>query len=90
MKELTLLTWLTQLGLSVALPLAGFIFLALWLRSQFGWGDWVLWVGIVLGFWGASVNKTDKIFGYGVYVLEREVNEQSTMTGRIMTLKKKS
>ena len=49
MKELTLLTWLTQLGLSVALPLAGFIFLALWLRSQFGWGDWVLWVGIVLG-----------------------------------------
>lgn len=49
MKELTLLTWLTQLGLSVALPLAGFIFLALWLRSQFGWGDWVLWVGIVMG-----------------------------------------
>ena len=49
MKELTLLTWLTQLGLSVALPLGGFIFLALWLRSQFGWGDWVLWVGIILG-----------------------------------------
>lgn len=49
MKELTLFTWLTQLGLSVALPLAGFIFLALWLRGQFGWGDWVLWVGIVLG-----------------------------------------
>lgn len=39
------------------------------------------WAGIVLGFWGASVNKTDKIFGYGVYVLERKVNEQSTMTG---------
>ena len=36
MKEVTLLTWVTQLGLSVALPLAGFIFLALWLRSQFG------------------------------------------------------
>ena len=50
MKELTLLTWLTQLGLSVALPLAGFILLALWLRNQFGWGDWVLWVGIVMGF----------------------------------------
>ncbi len=50
MKELTLLTWLTQLGLSVALPLAGLIFLALWLKNQFGWGDWVLWVGIGLGF----------------------------------------
>ena len=49
MKELTLLTWLTQLGLSVALPLVGFIFLALWLREQFGFGDWVLWAGIVLG-----------------------------------------
>ena len=49
MKELTLLTWLTQLGLSVAFPLVGFIFLALWLRSQFGWGDWVLWAGIILG-----------------------------------------
>ena len=50
MKEVTLLTWVTQLGLSVALPLVGFIFLALWLRSQFGWGNWVLWVGIVMGF----------------------------------------
>ena len=33
MKTVSLLPWLTQLGLSVALPLAGFIFLALWLRS---------------------------------------------------------
>ena len=49
MKDLTLLTWLTQLGLSVALPLAGFIFLALWLRSQFGLEEWVIWAGIVLG-----------------------------------------
>lgn len=49
MKEVTLLTWVTQLGLSVALPLAGFIFLALWLRSQFGWGNWVIWVGVALG-----------------------------------------
>lgn len=49
MKELTLLTWLTQLGLSVALPLVGFVFLALWLKNQFGWGEWVLWAGIVLG-----------------------------------------
>lgn len=48
-KEVTLFTWVTQLGLSVALPLVGFIFLAVWLRNQFGWGQWVLWVGIVLG-----------------------------------------
>lgn len=49
MKDLTLLAWLTQLGLSVAVPLAGFILLALWLRDRFALGNWVLWVGIVLG-----------------------------------------
>lgn len=50
MKDLTLLAWLTQLGLSVALPPAGFILLALWLQDSLGWGNWVLWVGIALGF----------------------------------------
>jgi len=49
MKDLTLLVWLTQLGLSVALPPAGFILLAVWLQKRFDWGDWVLWVGIVIG-----------------------------------------
>ena len=49
MKELSLLVWLTQLGMSVALPPAGFILLAVWLRNQFDWGQWVIWVGIVFG-----------------------------------------
>ncbi len=49
MKDLSLLVWVTQLGLSVALPFAGFLFLALWLRTRFGWGDWVVWVGVLLG-----------------------------------------
>ena len=53
MKEITLLTWLTQLGLSVVVPLAGWIFLALWLRKQYALGDWVIWVGIALGLFGA-------------------------------------
>lgn len=53
MKVWTLLTWLTQLGLSVAAPLAGFLFLALWLRSEFALGNWVLWVGIALGLLSA-------------------------------------
>ena len=50
MKDLSLLVWLTQLGLSVALPPAAFIFLAVWLNRSFGWGQWVLWVAIMLGF----------------------------------------
>ncbi len=49
MKDLTLLVWLTQLGLSTALPLVGFILLALWLRDTLAWSNWVLWVGIALG-----------------------------------------
>ena len=49
MKNLKLLVWLTQLGLSVAVPPAMFILLALWLRDSCGWGGWVLWIGIVLG-----------------------------------------
>ena len=48
-----MLVWLTQLGLSVAFPLAGFILLAVWLRNSLGWGDWVIWVGLVLGLSGA-------------------------------------
>lgn len=49
MKNLNLLVWLTQLGLSVALPPVGFILLAVWLRDRFALGMWVIWVGIVLG-----------------------------------------
>ena len=49
MKDLSLLTWLTQLGLTVALPLGGLIWLAVWLRDRFSLGSWVLWLGIGLG-----------------------------------------
>lgn len=49
MKDLSLLVWLTQLGLSVAFPLGGFILLAVWLHNRFHWGVWVIWVGIALG-----------------------------------------
>lgn len=49
MKDFRLLIWLTQLGLSVAVPLGGFILLAVWLHKSLGWGNWVIWVGLVLG-----------------------------------------
>ena len=49
MKNFNLLVWLTQLGLSVALPLVGFLLLAVWLRNTLGLGQWILWVGIILG-----------------------------------------
>lgn len=44
-----MLVFVTQLGLSVALPLAGFIWIALWLREQWQLGSWVIWAGIIVG-----------------------------------------
>ena len=49
MKNLSLLVWLTQLGCSVAIPLVGFVLLAVWLRDRLGWGPWVIWAGVILG-----------------------------------------
>ena len=49
MKDLNLLIWLTQLGFSVAMPLAGFIVLGVWLHQSCGWGVWTVWAGIGIG-----------------------------------------
>lgn len=49
MKNLSLLVWLTQLGLSVALPLIGFVWLGIWLKNSCGWGLWALLVCVLLG-----------------------------------------
>ena len=48
-----MLVWLTQLGVSVAAPLAGFSLLGLWLRSRFELGLWVMLACIALGMIGA-------------------------------------
>ena len=53
MKDISLLAWLSQLGFSVAFPLAAFILLGVWLRDSCGWGDWVFWAGLVLGLYCA-------------------------------------
>lgn len=49
MKDVNLLVWLTQLGLSVALPLALFLGGAVWLHNSLGWGSWIIWVGLLVG-----------------------------------------
>ena len=50
MSDWNMLIWLTQLGLSVVLPLAGMTGLAIWLCSQYQFGRWVILLGILLGF----------------------------------------
>lgn len=52
-KDVNMLIWLTQLGISVALPLVGFTVLGVWLHSSRGWGRWVIFAGLILGFSGA-------------------------------------
>lgn len=49
MKDLHMIVWLTQLGISVAVPLAGFVVGAVWLRERFGLGMWIIWAGVILG-----------------------------------------
>lgn len=49
MKNINMLIWLTQLGISVAVPLGGFIWLGIWLRQRFTLGVWVVLAGIFVG-----------------------------------------
>ena len=53
MKNINLLVWLTQLGLSVCVPLAVFVLIGVWLHQRFGWGNWVIYAGLALGFYCA-------------------------------------
>lgn len=53
MKNMNLLVWLTQLGISVAVPLAGFILLGIWLHTRLYWGQWVVWAGVLFGVYSA-------------------------------------
>ncbi|MBO5486189.1 MAG: hypothetical protein J5988_04565 [Eubacterium sp.] len=53
LKELSMLVWLTQLGLSVAFPLIGFVGAAVWIRQTFDLGIWIIFVGIFLGMYCA-------------------------------------
>ena len=48
-KNLSLLVWFTQLGISVAAPLGGMIWLSVWLYNQYQLGVWVILLGIAIG-----------------------------------------
>lgn len=50
----SVLVWLTQLGLSVILPLVLFIIGGVHLHEYAGWGSWAVVTGIVLGVLGAA------------------------------------
>ena len=53
-KVMRYVVWLTQLGLSIATPLVGFILLGVWLHNSRGWGGWTVLAGVLLGLMGAA------------------------------------
>lgn len=53
MKNLGLLMWFTQLGLSVAVPLVGTVGLSVWLYNRYALGVWVILLGVAAGLYGA-------------------------------------
>ena len=61
MKNLSLLVWLTQLGLSVAVMPALAILLAVWLKAKFSLGAWILWVGAGLGIYWAVMGLVSSL-----------------------------
>ena len=61
MKYLELLVWFPQFGISAAVPLAGAIAAAVWLRNRFGLGNWILVIGILAGLFTAFVGARDTL-----------------------------
>lgn len=49
MKDLHMLVWLTQVGISVAAPPVVFLLGAVWLRDRFGLGVWCILTALALG-----------------------------------------
>lgn len=55
------LVWITQLGLSVAVPPVVFIWAAVWLRDSLGLGGWIVAVGVLVGVLGAAGGLTSSL-----------------------------
>ena len=53
MRNLSLLIWFSQLGISVALPLVGAVGLSVWLYNRFSLGIWIILLGVAVGLYGA-------------------------------------
>ena len=72
MKDLGLLIWVTQLGISVAAPLVGYILIAVWLQHRFELGAWIVVVGAVLGTAGAVRGLKDALKSMDKYIKRKK------------------
>ena len=48
-KDLGLISYITQLGLSVGAPIAGFTLIGVWLRNRYNLGSWFVALFCVIG-----------------------------------------
>lgn len=68
------LSYLTQLGLSIAVPPVLCVLAAGWLQKRFGIGDWIMLCGIFLGI-GAGASSFLSFIRYFRRQIRRESDE---------------
>ena len=56
MKDINLFVWITQLGLGVAAPAAGFTLAGVWLKNRYGLGAWIVIVLCAVGLARGAVS----------------------------------
>lgn len=76
MKDLGIIIWLTQLGISVVCSLVGCVLVSIWLRNRFGLGSWVVIVGIVLGVAGAVGSLKDALKAMDRHVKQNKPEDE--------------
>lgn len=52
----SMLIWLTQLGLSIALPMVGCVMMGLWLQRKLQLGAWIILVCVLMGLICGAMN----------------------------------
>ena len=78
MRDLGMLIWVTQLGISVAAPLTGYTLLAVWLQHRLELGAWVIVAGVLLGVSGAVGGLREALKSMDRYISrERKKNPES-------------
>ncbi len=70
------IVWLTQLGLSIAVPPVLCILAAVWLRNRFALGGWVVAAGVVLGLGAAFMSLWQNL-----RAMDRQAKEDDRDTG---------
>ena len=70
------IVWLTQLGLSIAVPPVLCILGAVWLRNRFALGGWVVAAGVVLGLGAAFMSLWQNL-----RAMDRQAKEDDRDTG---------